>query len=632
MTDLSHTPIPIEDWKGIYTRGEDDTTPQGYFLDCLNVKFNESDAYTRDGSVKILEASSIVRFFIYKRLGETTRHIFLDSNGSLFDSLYPGTPIWTDATFTDFSGLNFNNRYYITPHNRITGIPGKHVLVYDGSGTARLAGGAAPVGFTLGAANSASDGNVELGTHLFAVCFLTSSGFITQPGPVSFAVLAATGGLSVDLSALPIGPSGTVGRVILATKAIQDYNGDQNGYQFFIVSSIDGGIVEDNTSTTKTVSFFDSELIADATYLFTNRGLIPAGVCIANYNGRLCLGGINGDEHSVYISKPYDPEQMDTLTGFITVDPFESGSGITNLFNHRGNFIISKRSKLYQVTDNQSDPVTWSTPSSIDEGTGTECFGVGTILDSKSQQTDRAFVADRSGLILYEGYAKRPEATWIVKDTWARINKTVFNLIQVNIETETSAIYVSLPLDGATTITHILYGYYANAYGPYGFDPKMINWSLWTMVPGVVSIATDTDSVTGSSVLKYAGTAGNIYKVGHDHSVHNDDEVGYASFIQTGLYTVKPAWTQHLALVNMRITGLGLLVLYALGQDDSNPVLLGNKTLTPAPGKDLRVKTNYQSTKVSIKFSTGTSIDEYFMISRMDLYLKPMWFSAPDNG
>lgn len=628
--DISHTPVPIEDWKGLYTRGVDDTTPQGYFLDALNIRFNESDAYTRDGSTKILTADNIVRFFIYKRLGETARYIYLNTSGQLFDSLYPGAPIWTDASYVDFTGSNFNNRYYITPHNRITGIAGKYLLVYDGSGAARLAGGAAPVGFTLGAANSATSGNVEAGTHIFAVAFVTDSGFITAPGPENFAVLITPGGFSVDISALPIGPAGTVARVLLATQSIQTYNGNQEGYQFFIVSSSDGGVIEDNITTTATLSFFDSELGADATYLFTNRGLIPAGVCIANYNGRLCLGGINGDEHSVYISKPFDPEQLDTLTGFITVDPFESGNGVSNFFGHRGNFIITKSHKMYQVTDNQNDPVTWSTAQSIDEGTGTECFGVGAILDSKSQQADRAFVADRSGLILFEGFAKRPEASWLINDTWKRINKNVFSLIQISIDPEVSSIYISLPLDGSNTISHILHGYYGNAYSLYGFDTKMINWSLWTMVPGVASISTDTNAVTGASVLKYAGASGNLYEVADDGAVHSDDSVGFASFIRTALYTVKPKWIQHLGLINMRIQGLGLLNTTCYGQDNSNETFLANKTLVAQPGKDLEVKADFKSTKVSVKIATGTSINEYFRISRMDLYLKPMWFST--NG
>lgn len=629
--DTSHTPITIEDWRGMYTRGVTDTTPDGYFLDSLNVKFSEGDAFTRDGSVKVITAANIVRFAMYKRLGETTRHIYLNTSGQLFDSLFPNTPIWTDASFVDFSGANFNGRYYITPHNRVTGIAGKYLLVYDGSGTARLAAGAAPVGFTLGAANSATSGNIEAGTHIYAVCFLTDSGFITAPGPVNYAILDSLGSKSVDISALPIGPAGTVGRIIVATKAIQDYNGNQDGYQFFAVPSANGGVILDNTSTTTRLSFFDAELQADATYLFDNRALIPAGVCIAEYNGRLCLGGINGDEHSVYLSKPYDPEQVDATTGFLTVNPFDNNSGVTNLFNHRGNFIICKKSRLYQVTDNEDDPVTWKAAETVDEGTGTECFGVGTILDHKSQQSNRGFLADRSGLIIFEGYVNRPEGSWLVENTWKRINKNVFNLVQVVCDTETSSVYISLPLDSSNTLTHILYGYFGNAWSPYGLDAKGIKWSLWTMHPGVVSITSDSDSVTGASVLKYSGTNGNIYKVANDFTVHADDGSPYQSFIKTALYTVKPKWTQHCNLIGLRILGSGTLVTTCYGQDDVDSQSLVSKAMSTAPGRDMELKANFQSTRIAAKFLTGVNINEYFKISRMDMYLKPMWMTTYDQ-
>src|SRR5690349_24957659 len=90
--------------------------------------------------------------------------------------------MWTDASILDFSLVNYSNRAYITIHNRISGLPNKYVLVYQGSGLARLAAGLAPSGYTLGAANSASVGSCEAGYHLFAICGITDTGFITAPG------------------------------------------------------------------------------------------------------------------------------------------------------------------------------------------------------------------------------------------------------------------------------------------------------------------------------------------------------------------------------------------------------------------------------------------------------------------
>lgn len=628
MPDAGHIPVTIDEWKGMYTRGVSDSSPKGYFLDSLNVKFHEQDVYTRDGSTLLLTIPNIVRFSVYKRLGETVRHIYLNTGGQLYDSLFPNTPIWTDATFVDFSGLNFNNRFYITPHNRTSGITGKSVLVYDGSGTARLACGAAPVGFTLGAANSGVSGNVEAGTHVFAVAFESSSGFITAPGPTLFATVTAAGHFSVDLSALPALPAGMVAVRVVATKAIQTYNGNQLGYRFYLVSTANGGRITGGAATGR-VSFFDAELTADATYLFNNRATIPAGVCICNYNGRMCIAGNPADPHSVYISKPYDPEQMNVLTGFITVDPFESGAGITNLASFRGNFVVAKSHRIYQTTDNQADPVTWNTALPVDQGAGTECFGIGSILDSKGQQTDRLFMADRSGLLLYEGYVKRPECSWLVEDTWDRINKAVFNLIQICIDPETKSIYVTVPLDGSLTISHILYGYYGAAYGPYGFDSKEIKWTLWTTAPGVSCIAVDVDAVTGASVLKYGGSTGNLYKITDDYSVHNDNGVAYQSFVKSARYTTKPKWTQHINLIGLRVVGNGILLTTVFGQDDTRSLALANKTMAAASGTDLEIKANFESSLISVRFLTGNNIDEYFKLIRTDLYLKPRWISQP---
>ena len=630
MADAGHQALTVEEWNGIFARGLDDTTPQGYFLDSLNCKFSEGSAYSRDGSTKILTAANIVRFFVYRRLGETVRYIYLTRTGQLFDSLFPSTPIWTDASFVDFSALNFNNRFYITPHNRVTGIPGKSVLVYDGSGQARIAGSAQPLGFTLTVTAGAS-GSVEAGVHFIAVCYETASGFLSMPGPAVYGSIVAPGKTTLVVTGLPIGPAGTVARQLVATQSIQTdvYNGNQDGYQFFLIPSANGGIINDNTTTTATVDFFDTDLVADATYLFSTRASIPAGVCIADYNGRMCLGGFNADPHSVYISEPYNPEQMSTLNGYITVDPFQSGQAVSNLFSFRGSLNICKSHRIYQSTDNQSDPNTWPTPLPIDAGTGTECFGVGTILDAKGQQTDRALIADRSGLIVYQGYVTRPEGSWIVENIWKRINKSLFDLIQINVDPETSSIYITLPLDGSPGISHILYGWYGNAYGMYGFDAKQIKWSLWQMVPGISSICIDTDSVTGASMFLYSGTVNGIYKVMNDFSQHVDDTTAFRSMIKTSLYTTKPGWTQHCNLMKLRLQGNGSLLTSLWNQDGTNQISLLNIAMNAAPGFDYELKANYQATRVSAQFITGAGFGEWFRISRMDLYLKPMWQSFP---
>jgi hypothetical protein len=51
-----------------------------------------------------------------------------------------------------------------------------------------------------------------------------------------------------------------------------------------------------NTATTATVDFYDSELLSDSTYLLDQLAEIPAGVCIKNYGGRLIVAGENANQ------------------------------------------------------------------------------------------------------------------------------------------------------------------------------------------------------------------------------------------------------------------------------------------------------------------------------------------------
>lgn len=628
--DLDHIPIEIEDWKGMFTRGFLDTTPPGYFTDSLNIKFTESDIATRDGlailQVLSLGGATVVRAFAFKLLNANTRYIILDSTGSLWDSSV-GSGIINDVTYLDFSMINYAGRAYITPHNRISGISGKSLLVYDPSvsASARLAAGTPPSGYVITAVQSATAGNIEAGTHLIGVVNISSSGFISAPA-LQVAVVSANG-FKIDVGNIDSGPAGTVARGIVSTKAIQNYNGNINGYEYFMVPTANGGLIANNNNNeTTALSFFDAELQTSVDYLFDNRSTIPAGLGLCEYKGRLVTWGFSADPHSVYLSKPYSPEEFDTVGGVITVDPFESHSPVTNCFVFRGSLIMCKRNRIYQTTDNGGDPSTWQVDL-VDNGAGTECFGVSTVIDSKGQENDRAFIADRSGLLIFEGYVKRPEATWLIEDTWNRINKAKFNLIQVCTDPLKSCIYISLPLDSSATINYVLYGYYGGAIGPYGLDPKLIKWTLWQFEQPLISMMVDLDNTTFDSIFVYF-SPGSIFIMKHDGTVHNDSAIPIAYSITTALYTAKSGWVNHFSALRLRCLGAGTVAITAYGEDDNNPVSLPSLVLAALPGKEYFIPFNYKNEKIKIKFSMS-DFDSYFKITRLDIFTKPLWFGRP---
>src|SRR5690348_13397629 len=172
----AHQPIVMGKCNGLYNRGTVDTVPPSFLSTAINVEYNQGEVFTRSGSSLLLTKSNIVRFFIYRRLYETSRYIYLDSSGNLYDSLYPSTPILSDSSLIDFDLITIFNRAYISFHDRFTGLSGKSLYVYEGAGpgTIRLAAGAPPSSFTLGVVTSGTTGTIPAGIHIFAVAFETT--------------------------------------------------------------------------------------------------------------------------------------------------------------------------------------------------------------------------------------------------------------------------------------------------------------------------------------------------------------------------------------------------------------------------------------------------------------------------
>jgi hypothetical protein len=631
-------PLKQENFRGLYARGMADQTPDAFFIDCLNTRYPGSGVQTRNGSIlNLTTPGRVKRFYVYKRLNETPRFIYLDVNGSLWDSLYPGAPIWTDATILDFSLVNYNNRAYITPHNRLTGITSKSVLVYEGSGTARIAAGNGPTGFTLVAANSADSGNVEAGYHFFAVAFVTASGFITVPGPLVFPSLNCTGGKKVSITSIPTGGSAIVSRVLLATKAIptSTFVENQSAYELFFIPNSAGGVISDNTTTSRDVSFFDNQLLDSADYLLDNLSTIPAGVGIGIYGGRLIVWGESGNEFTIRCSSPLQPEVFNSINGFISLDPSDADSGIKNCFEHRKSLIIATSNRFYATADNGSDPNTWAVEI-VDKSVGTECFGVATVLDSRGTNTDRVFVATKPGLVSFEGFAKRPELTWNIEDVWRRINKAEFSRTQVIDDPVGHKIYVNVCLDSATMPNYLLYGDYVEAFTPYGtLDEKAIKWSVWNFcntgglgASCVEAITGDLKTSTKVPVLFYALNIGNIYEHREDESLLDDFGAAIDSYFQTALKTSQNGWINHVAGIKLRVVGSGALQITLYGEDNVTPTTANSITLSLTPGKDFDRLVNFINEKCSFKFRVS-NYQERFHFKTLTVYMKPLWLRRP---
>ena len=109
------------------------------------------------------------------------------------------------------------------------------------------------------------NGNVAAGVHQVSVIFVTRQGYLTAPAPPK--TWTAAGGKRVTLSAIPVGPSNVVQRIIVFTQS--------GGAQFFYLTGVpqvllSNFVINDNTTTSATFDFSDGILAAGAlcNYLF----------------------------------------------------------------------------------------------------------------------------------------------------------------------------------------------------------------------------------------------------------------------------------------------------------------------------------------------------------------------------
>lgn len=610
-----HEPTVISKFGGLYSRGDNDQCPLDHFVEATNIDYSKGDIRTRFGSALDYTLSNIKRVHLFKKVGEATRVIILDSSGRLFDaSVSLVTQLVTIPSMTDFSLFTYYNRAYITPHDGILGIAGQVVYVYDGT-TFRQAAGHSPTGFSL-TVTQPSGGHVETGTHLIAIAYETASGFITKPGPATYGQIVSDGSHNILVESIPTGPPGTVARHVLVTAAIETYSGRQDEYELFYQTRI-----ANNTDTSVALDFYDNELLDSADGLLDLYEDIPAGVGFADYNGRLALYGIPGSLNIVLMSNGGEPEAISAVDGLITTDPKDS-SGIRNCREFRGQFYMMKSLQSYTTQDNGDAPNTWATPVAVDKGYGAEPFSVADVLDAKGAVIDTLLVANRGGLLLFNGSFVIPELTWKIEAVWKRINKLYFHKVQVILDPINHLIYIAAPLDAATNNSHLLVGYYSDTV-----TAESIRWSIWEFDHEPTCICADVDYSTQTALVRYASSEGNVYKL---TTARSDNSVAFTSGVR---FPFIPMLNDsgnlfQLGGIRSRIRGSGLLQILASSMDNTEVQTIPGWNLASAPGADSVRQVDMISERISVKFFMN-SIDEYFILSRVALFIKQAWAERP---
>jgi len=613
-----HAPIVIADIQGLFDRADlKDSTPADHLSIAENISYTERGYRTRPGSLKLHEVvGGVRRFTSYKRLDEVARLLILNDTGQLYDSTNLTAPILNIPEMVDFSAAQYYNRIYITPHDRNKGLENIPVYVYDGT-TCRPAGGPAPAG-SLVCVNSSLSGHVEQGTHLFAVSFETESGYITTPGPAIYGSVVADGAHAVDISGIPIGPVGTIARRILATRRIADYNLNQDGYIFYYVPT---GRITNNVDSTVTLDFYDADLVLEADYLFDQLAFIPAGVGIGVYQDSLIVWGEFKEPSVVRVSKQGDPEGFNGVDGYMTVAPNEAG-GVKNCIQFRDNLYMLKSQRTYSTSRDftYSDSALFWRIISVDEGVGTECFGIATVLDTAGPNTDVYIAIARTGLFTFNGMYLQPEFSWKIDRYWGDLDQSNFDKMQVVNDVVGSRIYILLP-DGTLLVAN-----YQN-----GLAYSNIRWAHWTFPWPITCIGIDIDSDNRTNVLLGANSV--VWKLNIEYRFDdmNDGDYGINTIVEYAPQTIPNYGSiSHFHNVRMRAVGEGSLLVTVKGIDGASPMVLRPLSLSAIPGKYLSRLCNLRNEKCTVRLELENA-GEWIDLIELSLFASELWQERPSD-
>ena len=500
-----HEGQSIDSFNGLFQRGDPENTPIDHFQGSNNLRHQGKSVMTRDGIIisQDVEAQvplqNIRRIYNYPLITQNSLIILSydpdADSGSIYHVLADGTqygPVLTIDGMTDFAFVPFGGRAYISPFSSFSfgndviekGLDGEFLYVYAGDGTnARKAAG---IGIGSGMTVAAgAPGNTDMGLHVYGVVSETVSGYLSPPG--SLTTFTNVSGQSVSFGSIPTsGDPNVVARHIVASKAITNFNGDLEGYQLFFIPN---GTIDNNTDTfLNNVSFFDADLLEDASYLFDNYTEIPAGAFLTLYHGCLILGCTFDNINLVLVSTSGEPEAINQITGLLSNKP--NGFPVSNAAEFRDILYLFRPNSTISFADNGDDPSTWI-PAPIDAALGARCHAVSQFLNSETQNVDFLVIATYQGISLFTGGYQTPEISWKIESFWRSLDRTAFGKIQIVNNSIKKRLYVVLPE------RYLLVGFYQN-----GLNPKDIQWEPWTFVQPVNTVAvTDIDKdIIGSDI------------------------------------------------------------------------------------------------------------------------------------
>lgn len=624
------TKIEIDKFMGLYKRGMADQCPQDHAICCQNVEFDKSGQFqTRAGTKVSLALNHVVKkqyLATWANPALSLSLLTLDDAGNIYEGSNP-TPIYTLSGMYDFHVLNIFNKVYILP---ITDGSTSPVLqVWDGTNPVRAAAGFAPTStFTAADGAAAPTTGLDPGIHKLAICYITNTGFTTPPGPKIAGVFTpvsytAPGGVKLDLSGLPLGGASIIGRVILATKA--------NEEEYFFVP---GGEIDDNTTTTLTLDFFDTDLTISADYLFDLLEEIPtqdptgtgAGALTTYHARQVLVAG-----RIIRLSRPQEPEAFDNVNGYINV-PANSASNVAiSAFVLRDVLYMTLLIGVMATQDNLDDPGTWKVIM-IDGAMTAYKDAIATIASNVPALgvSEVTLLGHREGIFIFDGTVRRPEITWKIKDVWDMITHGSERNINIVTDFYKKMIYVIIPTNNSKVPNLMLMGDYSE-----GLNWQEIKWTFHffkDLIPYSIGMAyfPDDDGLNDLDYYLRIGMQGDntLYKL--KAGLTDDDGEAIDSRYCCYLSTIEKGAVNIFRALRLRVRGAGTLELRLNSEDF--PLSLSqtpaNITVPLNPAQDEMRQINFTNEKMSVQLRTN-AVGERMEVDRVDIFAKRMFWARP---
>jgi len=624
MSDVDYERAIVDSFRGAWTYPDEPDVPNGRALIARNVRFPPGRVQSRDGHSPVFTSAA----------GVSLLHNWLNSD---FNSL-----VYRDGNTVKIRFLDSGNTYTLFTLSGAGSVVAEAGLILFtstftatglGAGQCRVTDASLFPSFTTDKAfpprmsespaladNGA--GNCTKGTHKIAYVIETRSGGFSVPcpqpndtfTPAEFEV--TTGGRIIKATFQGAYPTDAAFIWLLMTPVsnteayywVGNRTGVPGGESFEVNINIDisDEHLVQQTDATKQFSQL-SRSITDDSGPFNPSVVMP-------YSKRMIY--IADDE--MYIS---DSEDYQNVSSDYHRLILPGRKRIITAFVQRGILYPVGPSWTYMLTDNDDYPSTWAQPESVDEGIGTPSpYGVTVSQHAR----EHAWVANQSGLWLFEGSYHEQPISYFQSDQWDRINWAYDYKVRVLDDHVRQRVIVLAPLDDAVKPSHELIWHYSM-----GRDVEAVDFTLndyaksgGTLYPGAVALV--QDDATKKQRKWIAGIDASDAVLQEIGGSHSDDNAAIDSQYRTSLLPqVRKDQSNAIRKVHLRISGSGTADVSLVSRDELRDKPLYPVTLSAAPSKEAKRSAHgMKEEQVSIDVSNNTA-GEWWSLSRATLLWQP---------